>query len=73
MKSKIATLLMMGLLTGCGTIANQVNPQRTLSPYGGVRYDVDTACDDGGPSYLLLLDLPFSAVADTLLLPFELQ
>jgi uncharacterized protein YceK len=74
-------------LTGCGTAANLTFPEKVMIPgpprmevYGGVGNDVRWIKDlaaTRGPIALLLaaglvLDLPLSAVADTLTLPVTL-
>jgi len=66
-----ATLLTAVLLTGCGTICNQISPMNSGRRYGGVSQDIETARAGGGAAYMFLLDVPFSAVTDTLLLPFD--
>src|SRR5690242_20075760 len=71
LKSGICAALASGVLAccaGCGTVGNGMFgiPQ----PYGGVRSDIETVNAGGTPC--LVLDLPFSAVADTLLLPLQL-
>ena len=62
------------LLGGCGTFIGS----RCYGdgPYKGVRYDLDfialeaRACPVAVPLYVL--DLPFSAAADTVMLPFQI-
>ena len=70
-KAGICATIASGVLvccTGCGTVGNGIFgiPQ----PYGGVRSDIETVQAGGTPC--MVLDLPFSAVADTLLLPVQL-
>ena len=72
MKTTVTMLLAAGLLSGCGTVSNQMNPTNCCEPYGGVKDDFKTMGLRGGSSYFLLLDVPVSAVGDTLLLPFDL-
>ena len=62
-------ILMASLLTGCGSIIS-----RTISGQGhgnqyypGVQWDMR----DSAWRYLTVLDLPFSLVFDTLLLPID--
>ena len=50
---------------GCGTMVNGMFG--TPKPYAGVRGDIN-AIGEGGGGICLVLDLPFSAVADTVLL-----
>jgi uncharacterized protein YceK len=69
-------------LCGCGTVANNAffipfSPIPMHSPYGGVRRDIswikeDTDPKDVGLMVFRVVDVPFSAVADTLLLPINL-
>lgn len=65
----IVVILVSGLLTGCGSIIS-----RTVSGQGhgnqyypGVQWDMR----DSAWRYLTVLDLPFSLVFDTLLLPID--
>lgn len=65
----IAVILVTGLLTGCGSIIS-----RTVSGQGhGNQYypGVQWAMRDSAWRYLTVLDLPFSLVFDTLLLPID--
>ena len=68
---KTLCLLAPWLLSACGTVCNQISPMDSGRRYGGVKQDVETARKDGGAAYLLLLDVPVSAVTDTLLLPLD--
>ena len=73
-------ILLAGLLaafcSGCGTFANN-DESGDHKPYGGVVgiYRAATLKDEGhGPSFLaplLFLDMPFSLVGDTLMLPSD--
>lgn len=54
------------VLAGCGTLANTFEPEPENKIYVGVRADLG-AVGHGG-----LLDLPFSFVLDTLLLPYTI-
>jgi uncharacterized protein YceK len=68
--------------TGCGTVWTMTHPKDTCScdsvlvkpryVYSGIRCAIDSArtCNIGGG--LLLFDVPFSAVADTVALPVRL-
>ncbi|HZQ45533.1 MAG TPA: YceK/YidQ family lipoprotein, partial [Verrucomicrobiae bacterium] len=73
-----SVLIILSLCSGCGTmnthstVAESHNPQ---GPYDGVRYDwhqlstdhhVDSFC-------FYTLDLPFSAIGDTIFLPIDLR
>ncbi|MBS0847672.1 YceK/YidQ family lipoprotein [Citrobacter sp. JGM124] len=67
----IVVLLLTGALTGCGSIIS-----RTVSGQGqgnqyypGVQWDMR----DSAWRYLRVLDLPFSLVFDTLLLPIDIS
>jgi len=61
------------VLMGCGTYANH-NREHPL-PYGGVRgdcADVSKAFQGENPfNVLLIIDVPLSAVTDTLALPWD--
>jgi uncharacterized protein YceK len=70
-------------LTGCGTIVNCCpdNPEGCLRPYGGVAMDMHAiAWNSSGrapscscvQSAVCLVDLPLSAVGDTILLPITI-
>jgi uncharacterized protein YceK len=88
-KKAIACLavLIPSLLSGCGTMDNMIGPFLILggravppqSPYGGVQLDVADIAECNGEAYqilgafLALADLPFSAVADTVTLPYALR
>ena len=57
------------LLSGCGSIISRTVPGQGHGNqyYPGVQWDVR----DSGWRYLTILDLPFSLVFDTLLLPLD--
>jgi uncharacterized protein YceK len=56
-------------LGGCGTFSDKMcGPANDHVFYRGVRFDVE-AIKEGGPRILMVADIPFSAVADTLLVP----
>ncbi len=58
------------LLTGCGTFADAISgPSDDHCFYRGVRMDV-SAIQEGGRGRVLIADLPFSAIADTLMVPY---
>jgi len=55
---------------GCGTFSYEFcGPVREHHFYGGVWLDVEAA-KEGGLMTLMLADIPFSAVIDTLLVPY---
>jgi uncharacterized protein YceK len=57
-------------LSGCGTFADMMcGPGDDKVFYRGVRMDVESA-KEGGRLSVMVADIPFSAVADTLLIPF---
>jgi uncharacterized protein YceK len=71
--------------SGCGTMLNlpeaksvMLCPEETRLPYGGVRMDAEGGYDllSGDRCalgiYILIVDLPLSAVGDTLTLPYVL-
>ena len=68
--------LLAGFCSGCGTFANN-DENADHKPYGGVVgiYRGATGKDEGhGANFLaplLFLDMPFSLVGDTLMLPFD--
>jgi uncharacterized protein YceK len=67
-----AFALLMFFCTGCGTVGSHVNScgsRSTHEAYSGVRADAALVAS-GSPGYIL--DFPFSAAADTLLLPVDL-
>jgi len=67
------SLLLIGLATGCGSIA--ARRDSAGHPYAGVRLDIyylGHPSEADKPVCLNGFDLPFSAVADTLLLPYDL-
>jgi uncharacterized protein YceK len=77
----VLMLLACAALGGCGTIANCVNCDKaeSLSPYAATKRDCESIKYQLGPApkfcwpadlVCSACDLPFSAVADTLLLPF---
>src|SRR4051794_32271085 len=56
---------------GCGTLADMLaGPINDQVYYRGVTTDLEVI-KEGGLLPLLVLDLPFSALADTVLLPFQ--
>ncbi len=69
-RSALAILAACGLsLSGCGTFSDALcGPINDHVFYRGVRLDVQ-AVKEGGPKVLLAADIPFSVVADTLLVP----
>lgn len=84
--SRGLALIAAACLAGCGTILQPIG--EGPAPYGGVRWDVDVIRAQWGTgpeestsksvrrrivTYpLLILDLPLSLVADTLLFPYAL-
>jgi uncharacterized protein YceK len=69
----LTLVVLVPLLTaGCGTLCNQLFTHQPGETYGGVRFDIDTALEEKGSGYLIFLDIPISAVFDTLLLPVNL-
>ncbi len=77
MKRVLLVTLAIGSLSlgGCGTFSDQLCGPRVAPPaknpvyYCGVRFDIGVA-KEGGYNLLMLLDLPFSAIWDTLRVPF---
>lgn len=81
--NKLMVLLVMGQLAGCGTYAS-MQKYGTPSPdklvMGGVRTDIDAASGAATDPWLSkqtiynpYIDMPFSLVADVLLLPYTLS
>ena len=72
-----ALILAFTLLSGCSSVQVHVDPEITPAPYTGTRqalrntqrtwYDYDYY----GQVAWVALDIPLSAVADTLLLPYD--
>ena len=57
-------------LTGCGTFSDRMcGPINDHVYYRGVRLDVQ-AVKEGGPKVLMAADIPFSAITDTVSVPF---
>lgn|SRR5689334_6714318 len=55
---------------GCGTFSDALcGPADGRTYYRGVRLDIEAA-KEGGPMALMAADIPLSAVADTLLIPY---
>jgi uncharacterized protein YceK len=72
MSRPLTTVLALGSLAlgGCGTFSDGVcGPIDDHAYYRGVRLDV-AGVKEGGPMTLMAADIPFSAVADTLLVPY---
>jgi uncharacterized protein YceK len=62
---------LMILVTGCGSIGARWSGRR--EPYAGVKLNLETIRNYHTEGELIsALDIPFSAVADTLLLPYDL-
>jgi len=61
----LASALLASTLCGCGTMNNMTKGDRDV--YGGVRQDAQNV-NNGKTA--ALIDVPFSAVGDTLTLPF---
>jgi uncharacterized protein YceK len=66
-------LLSLMLCSGCGTImAHHLGPDDSPSGvYRGVRLDCLCFGGDQPALYLMILDLPLSLAADTLVLPYD--
>ena len=63
--------LLAGTLTGCGSIISRTVPGQGHGNqyYPGVQWDVR----DRPWRFILMLDLPFSLIFDTLLLPVDMH
>lgn len=79
MTSRVAPLLLALLASGCGTVGTVFFPER-LAPetpclprvWSGVAVDLALLRSDAVETGIVVWDLPFSLVADTLLLPYTL-
>jgi len=74
---RVAALFALGLLTGCSSFASLNDGCPGV--YSGVKYnrafeesDLVTWQENSDQELLLLVDLPLSAVMDTVLLPYTL-
>lgn len=67
----VAVGIMAMLLSGCGSIISRTIPGQGHGNqyYPGVQWDVR----DSAWRYVTILDLPFSLVFDTLLLPLDMH
>ncbi|MCY9798254.1 YceK/YidQ family lipoprotein [Citrobacter braakii] len=67
----LAVAIMVCLLSGCGSIISRTIPGQGHGNqyYPGVQWDVR----DSAWRYVTILDLPFSLVLDTLLLPLDIH
>lgn len=71
MKFAPVILMLTFLLSGCGSILSRAAGEH-YTYYHGTQFDAENLTLDKPLSLTLLLDLPFSFVADTLLLPVDL-
>ncbi|WP_407182311.1 YceK/YidQ family lipoprotein [Citrobacter europaeus] len=65
----VAVGIMVIFLSGCGSIISRTIPGHGNQYYPGVQWDVR----DSAWRYVTILDLPFSLVFDTLLLPLDIH
>ena len=78
MKRTLLTFSVLGLIicgSGCASIATHAgggDEDTRTGVYRGVRYGCRHLTDDQGGG-ILIFDIPLSAVADTLLLPYDLS
>lgn len=63
-------IISAALLGGCGTIAALSDPEYRYKPYGRTR--VDFLLVAGLDGVVMTFDVPFSLVADTIVLPYTL-
>jgi uncharacterized protein YceK len=71
-KRLIAVGISLALLAGCGTIGGLTNPDYPGKVYVGVRHDINLSHNIllGMPGWMVIMwDMPFSAVLDTVMLP----
>ncbi len=71
MKFASVILMLTFLLSGCGSILSRAAGEH-YTYYHGTQFDAESVTLDKPLSFILLLDLPFSFVADTLLFPVDL-
>lgn len=75
--NEIFLIFMVFLLTGCGTIGVRVYDERPKYLYPAVRSEIETIhaiCEwDNGwiISLPIIIDLPFTIIGDTVLLPYD--
>ncbi len=74
----LALVALMVMETGCGFYGAHFDPAYSYpGPYPGVRADVDAIAHPSGDlpelSKILILDFPFSAALDTVVLPWDLS
>lgn len=62
-----------GLFSGCGTMVTHVFPDSKNPVYGGIRADCHAIVHPEAWGVFACVDLPFSFVADTLLLPSDIN
>lgn len=72
--TKNCTLMMLAIIsmTGCSSIMTHAGPNNTL--YSGTKNNVDMLHDNEtgwAMKPLVIIDMPFSALLDTLLLPYD--
>ncbi|WP_372367416.1 hypothetical protein [Candidatus Uabimicrobium sp. HlEnr_7] len=78
MKKKLICILLVVTICGCGTYLNLQSDQaqKVLGieglPYGGVMYDFTFMVIAYPFGILLLVDVPFTLIGDTLTLPYIL-
>ncbi len=68
----LAILTAAVVISGCGTVL-QIDDGHGPAIYGGIRFDVRsiTKDKDVGIALMMAVDLPFSLVADTVILPWS--
>ena len=70
---KLTTFSGVDLLCGCSSVMSHTGGKE--GTYPGTRASAAMLSDDDtnwGTKYLVILDMPFTAVADTLLLPWDM-
>jgi len=67
----LASLLLLLLASGCGSITSRWIGEK--GNYSGVQYDVQRLTHiNNEAEHVVALDIPLSAILDTLLLPFDM-
>jgi len=66
----IALILMLAMSVGCGSIAYRQHSNGPVLPYGGTLLILYWSLISLNP--IILIDLPFSFAADTILLPRDI-
>ncbi|MBS9427600.1 YceK/YidQ family lipoprotein [Photorhabdus luminescens] len=69
MLKPIGVVLISAILTGCGTFGSRVTHGYECKVYPATQFDIQ-GIKEGYP-FSSLIDLPFSIITDTLILPWD--